>query len=413
MIRILAGNVLVHASAAIAPAIALSVLLRRVGFGEFGQVLACQTLVALFVGVSDLGCSIRGLQRIARRHHSSSLAATARSVRLFLAFRFSSSLLGGVALAAYLLVLKRGDARLLLPTIGLFFAQALTPTWALLALESAAKVALEVIVARGLWLACTVLLAYDGVTYLWLVLVLNVALLAVTARRLDRDLGARLRVTAPLSRRRFARAFRANVGFSLSRLTANVYQAAPLLVLSHAATSVATGVYATIETIHKVFATASHPITDALFGRTSRTGSARTFVQYGIPLLLLIWLAVGVIATQAGLVLSIVGGGKAAGAAPELRLILVATVLSVTSIFVGYPLAGGLGHTAAVNRTTFISPVVLLGALALTWWLSRDVLFAAIVALICAEVVVLALRLAVVRHAIRATRTAALGSETA
>jgi PST family polysaccharide transporter len=412
VIRILTGNVLVHASAAIAPAIALSVLLRRVGFGEFGAVLACQTLVALLVGVSDLGCSIRGLQRVAKRHHSSSVEATRRGARLYLSFRFSSALIGGAFLVGYLLAFKRGDLHLVLPTLILFFAQALTPTWALLALESMAKITVEVVVARALWLGMTVAFVRQGVLYLWLVAALNVALLWITARRLRRDLGG-IAITSPMRWRQFVRTFRANAGFSLSRLAVNFYQAAPLLILSNFAAAATTGAYAAVETIHKVFNTASFPITDALFGRTSRTQSAAAFVRYGVPLLFAIYAAIALVATQAPWVLSVIGGANTAGAAPQLRLMLVATALSVTSIFVGYPLAGGLGHTLAVNRTTFASPFVLIGALA-TWFLAtRDLLTSGIVSLICTEAAVLVLRLRVVRFAFRSTRRGALvGEET-
>jgi PST family polysaccharide transporter len=412
VIRILTGNVLVHASAAIAPAIALSVLLRRVGFGEFGQVLACQTLVALLVGVSDLGCSIRGLQRVAKRHHSGSLDATRRSARFYLSFRYSSALIGGAALVGYLLVFRRGDLHLFLPTLVLFFAQALTPTWALLALESMAKITLRVVLARALWLGLTVTFVRQGVVYLWLVAVLNAALLYISVRRLHRDLGI-LAIASPMSWRLFVRTVRANAGFSLSRVAVNLYQAAPLLILSNVASAATTGAYGTVEAVHKVFNTACFPITDALFGRTSRTRSARAFMYYGVPLLLAIYVAIAFVATQAPWVLSVVGGGKAAGAAPQLRLMLVATLLSVTSIFVGYPLAGGLGHAMAVNRTTFVSPFVLTGALAISYLATRDFLFSAIVALICTEAAVLALRLGVVRNAVRSLRGGALVGEEA
>lgn len=411
MIRILASNVLIHASGAIAPAVALSILLRRVGFAEFGQVLACQTLVALFVGVSDLGCSILGLQRVAERHHARGAASTRHAVRLFLAFRSSSALAGGAALLAYLVAFRRDSPALLVPTLALFACQALTPTWALLALEATGRMAGRVVVARAAWLAATLALARGGVGYLWLVLALNAALLVVTTRALEGALDGRVAFARPMSPRRFGRAVRATVSFSLSRVSVNVYQAAPLLLLSHLGSSVATGVYATIETIHKVFATASHPVTEALFGRTARTRSAATFVRYGVPLLLALYAAMAAVAVGAGPILSVLGGGRAAGAAPQLRLILVATALSVTSLFVGYPLAGGLGRIEAVNRTTFVSPFVLLGAAAATYAVTGDALYSAIVSLICAEGAVLALRVGIVRSAFRAPRLGALQGE--
>ena len=63
-----------------------------------------------------------------------------------MSFRFSSSLLGGAALAAYLLAFQRDKPALILPSLGLFVCQALTPTWALLALEITERVALQVCV---------------------------------------------------------------------------------------------------------------------------------------------------------------------------------------------------------------------------------------------------------------------------
>jgi PST family polysaccharide transporter len=401
MVRVLASNVVIHASGAIAPAVALSALLRRVGFGEFGAVLACQTLVSLFVGVSDLGCSLLGLQRVARRHHCASAAATLRGVRLFSRIRFTSTLVFSALLVAYMAVFKRDQPALILPAVGLFFAQGLTPTWALLALEATHRNALHVVLSRTVWVALAVAFVHRGVTYLWLILLLNSALLFFTVRCVEKTLGARIHLVQTLRAWRFYAAVRATVGFSASRIGVNVYQAAPLLILSHIGSSMATGIYATIETLHKVYVTATHPVTDALFGRTARVRSAQPFVRYGVPLLGLFLVSLVIVGIEADRVLAVIGGGRAAGAAPQLRLILVATSLSVISVFVGYPLAGGMGRVDAVNRTTLVSPFVLFLTLCITFVWTRDALRSAIVALIVTEASILALRLAVVRAIFR------------
>jgi polysaccharide transporter, PST family len=403
MLSVMASNLVIHASAAIAPAVAMSVLLRRVGFAEFGSVLAIQTLVALFVGISDLGCSILGLQRIAKRHHSSTPAAASRAVRLFAAMRLTSALTFGALLVAYMLVFKQDDLLLVIPAVGLFFAQALTPTWALLALEATRRNAPRVVLARVVWVVIAAAFVRHGLTYLCLVAVLNLVILHYTRRSVVEALGVAVSFHEALSVRRFARTVRATAGFSLSRVAVNLYQTAPLLIVSHAAPAVVAGMYATIETVHKLFVTATYPLTDALFSRTARTRSLRPFMRYGLPLLALFLAGIVVCALSAETVLSVVGGGRALAAAPSLRLMMIASAAAVTSVFMGYPLAGALGHVHAVNRTTLVGPIVLAGVFAIGFAAQLDTLRVAVTAVFVAELTVVLYRVAIAKRTLRSS----------
>lgn len=141
-----------------------------------------------------------------------------------------------------------------------------------------------------------------------------------------------------------------------------------VFVLGLVATPAALAVYAAAEQLYRAIRSLYYPIADALMPYMKRSNDLRSFRRLAAAVCggTVVGVSVGI--ALAPWLIRLLFGENYAGAERILRILLLALLVCVPSILVGYPLLGAMGHGRQYNRIVVLAAVASVSSLGLMWY---------------------------------------------
>lgn len=375
----------------VAPLLVMLYLTRVLGVALYGVVAFSIGVVSLSFVLADLGFMLSATERIARRRHRR--AYVERLAGAVLALKFAAAALISLVFALFAVSSPDYEAHrgLLLLTVLPILTQALMPTWLFQGIERMHWVTVVVVCSRLGFLAGVVGFVREPDAY-ELVPLLNagaqsVALVAAFA--LCRREGYRIRLPDVAYCRH---ALRMTLGFLGSRLAVATYMNSGTVLLGALGETTAVAVYSVAEQGYRVLQNAVAPVVTAVYPYLARVANLALLAKLTTATLAAAVVVAGASHYLAPPAIDLLFGTQWRPATAVFDLFLLAFPIHVLTVFAGYPLAAALGAVSIANRSVVAGALVFPIAIAIASWLGTLDPQAVVLAMLAAEIAVLALR---------------------
>lgn len=333
-----------------APFLALGHLLNVLGLELYGIVAFGIAIIQLATLVSDAGLTLAATQK----------ASTLREKPKFLS-RLMGGVLGvkiGLALALSIIIVcfaliseRYAPYQLMLLLVpGPILLIALHPTWLFLGLEKSPVLALVTILGKAVFLGMLFLSVRSPETYFMVPVadaVGNLVIVVVSYWYLRRH-GIHMRIP---SWRDITFMFRLSFGFFMSRLAVASYQNTAVLVLGLFVSPAMVAIFSISDQIYRAMQQIFGPLAQAMYPYMAREKDLSLFYKILMGVVC-VAIAASVSAMYLGpYILTFLGVVDPSEVMTVLRILLIALVFQVLSMFTGYPLYVILGRLEIANRS--------------------------------------------------------------
>jgi PST family polysaccharide transporter len=236
--------------------------------------------------------------------------------------------------------------------------------WLFQGIEQSGRVFFYSLLARVLHVTLVVTIVGGPQDYLWVPIAHGIAQLVAAGVCIAMFSVVGYRIARPVAGEVGA-LLRAASGYFWARVAGANFGYMGVFVLGLVVAPMQLAVYAASEQLYRAIQALYHPLSDALIPYMRQRRDVRTFrIIFGAVAGVTLIGTVGsfVFAPQ---LIELLFGTKFADAVPILRIFLAVVPICVSSILIGYPLLGSLGHGETVNRIVIRVALAFMAALGL------------------------------------------------
>lgn len=384
------------------PLLLIPYLTRVLGLEVYGIYAFGMAIYLIGLLVIDYGFPRHAVYEIAE--HKSDRALIGSLLGNMLAIKLMLFAVFTAVLTAFLLITERyAEHRLflLLTALPLLGATLQFP-WFFQGIEQSGRIFRYSAFARFVYLLLVVAMVGGPQDYLWVPIGHGIAQLLGAAMCVTMIGTVGYRISRP-SRAVVSKLLRDAAGYFWARIAGANFGYMGVFVLGLVVAPAQLAVYAASEQLYRAIQSLYYPLSDALIPYMRRLRDLRTFQRIFGVVAVATLAGVAVAFALAPQVIGLLFGDGFADAIPILRIFLAGIPICVSSILIGYPLLGSLGHGEEVNRIVVRVSLAFMGVLALMALTGTISTIAVAVSIVLGELVIFG---ALTRMALRVWRAA-------
>ena len=345
------------------PLILIPYLARVLGVDLFGVYAFGMSLYLIGMILIDYGFPVHGLYSIAE--HRDDPERVSRLLGSMLAIKLGLFALLTAVLGVYVYFNRQfADHRVFLLLMALpVFGGALQFRWVFQAVEQSGAIVRYLTIGRVVQVALVVALVSGPADYLWVPIIHGASMILSGALCIYMIRGLGYRFAWPSWAD-----IRDQLRGAWSYFLANVADAqlgfVGIFSLSLVATPAALAVYAVAEQLYRALRSLCHPLIDALMPYMKRSSDTRVFRKVCVAVFGLTAVGVFVGILLAPFIMHLLFGVKYAAATPILQILLLALLVYVPAMMIGYPLLASWGHGAQVSHIAVVAGFASIAILA-------------------------------------------------
>lgn len=338
------------------PLITLPYLVRILGVEKYGLVMFSQSLIMFFMIFVDYGFNLSATREIAVNRESkekvTEIYSSVITIKVFLV------LLSFFILLAMVFSIERftADAKLYLLTFLMVIGHAFFPLWYFQGMEKMRYITIINILSRVLFTAAIFLIVRHEDDYLLVPLFNGLGVCAGSVYALwiiRKDFNQKIvlqKFDSVLIH------FKDSTQFFLSRASVSLYTAANVLVLGLTTNNTAVGHYSIAEKLFQAIKSLYGPIAQALYPYVAREKNLSVYKKIFIYAVLLNVFGTLILAYFDEFIFRLLFSDNAGQESLEIfNIFLVANLVVVPSILLGYPLLAALGYANHANNSVFLA----------------------------------------------------------
>ena len=349
------------------PLILIPFLARALGVEQFGVYAFGMSIYLIGLLIIDYGFPVHGLYSVAEHRDDPERVGVLLGSMLAIKLGLFAVLAAALGMFVWFSD-KYADHRLFLMLMMLpLLGAALQFRWVFQAVEQSGKIFQYTVVGRVLHVGLVIALVASPQDYLWVpighgaAMILAGLMCIVMMRRLGYGLrmpgwGDIVEQLRGASSYFWANVASAHLGFM------------GVFMLGLVVAPAALAVYSVAEQLYRAIRSVYYPIADALMPFMKRSNDTRMFRRISIVVLGGTAAGVALGIALAPWLIRLLFGEQYVGADRILQILLLALLVCVPSILIGYPLLGSNGYGSQVNRIVVLSAVASAPILGLMWY---------------------------------------------
>lgn len=347
------------------PLLTLPYLVRVLGVEKYGLVMFAQSLIVFFNILVDYGFNLSATREVSvNRDNKEKITEIFSSVMTIKLLLLTASLL---LLTIVVFSFERfyADKELYFITFTLVLGQALFPIWYFQGLERMKYITLINILSRVIFTVAIFIFIHEESDYILVPLLngLGVITGGIYALYLIRKSFNQKFVIQNLTT--LKRHFKDSTDFFLSRVSVSIYTSANAFVLGMFTNNTMVGYYSIAEKLYQAIQGLYGPITQALYPYVAKERNIALFKKIFYSVIALNIAGVAFLFVFGESIFSLLFTHKIGEESINVfHVFLLANLVAVPSILIGYPLLGALGFTRFANNSVMLASAYhLLGLL--------------------------------------------------
>lgn len=383
----------------ILPLLTMPYLVRVLGVGRYGKVMFAQAFVMYFVVLVDYGFTLSATREVSiHRDDKEKLTQIYSSVMII------KAVLIAVSFCILLLVVFsfdkfRCDWKLHFFTFGLVIGQALFPVWYFQGVERMKYITIINILSKVIFTILIFVVIRTPEDYFFVPVVNSLGMIVAALLSLwiiHKQFG---QIFAFQKIAIIVGHFKESTQFFLSRVSLSLYTASNVFVLGLILNTTMVGYYSIAETLYKGLQSLYSPIVTTLYPYVAKQKNISLFKK------IFTFTVIGNVAVIAILAISaktlfalLFGVGYTLSSVYVFYILLIASLVVVPSIMMGYPFLAALGHPNEANRSIIIGSTAHLIGLCLLVILDALTIFTVSCMVVVTESIVISLRIYSIRR---------------
>ncbi|WP_153798254.1 oligosaccharide flippase family protein [Foetidibacter luteolus] len=344
------------------PLVTVPYLFRTLNVEKYGLINFSAAFIQYFIVFTDFGYNLSATKLIAEAKDDEAMRS-----RIFSRIMASKLLLLLVGIIFLLIIItvsdKFGSDKLVyIFSFGMVVGNTLFPVWFFMGMEKMKFITAITIVTRVLSVAPIFLFVTTSNDYL-LVPVINStgAVISGIAGLVIAKRIFKISFYLP-SFKEITESLKDSSQYFVSRVSVSLYTISNSFTLGLFGSNTIVGYYAAAEKLFTALQSAYVPVNNSIYPYMAKTKNVTLFKKIFWGITVLNSAGILILLFQTEEVLRLIYKTTETPSADALRILLVACIIIVPSILLGYPLLGTLGYTKAANRSVIMSSVLhLLG----------------------------------------------------
>ncbi len=377
----------------ILPLITVPYLFRVLNVEKYGLVNFSNAFIQYFIVFTDFGYNLSATRLIAEKRDDPE--ERSKIFNRVICSKMLLLLFGFIILISLTFTFDKfsENKTLYLFTYGMVMGNVLFPVWFFLGMEKMKFITVITVITRVLSLAPIFLLVKNTGDYI-LVPVINsggTILSGIISLVIVKRIFKIRYALPPLNE--IILSLKDSAQFFISRVSVSVYTVSNTFVLGFFGTNVMAGYYSAAEKLFIALQSAYYPLTNTLYPYMTKTKNVRVFKKIFFYAALLNIIIIGALIADTKDVIYIIYKIKDIQSAIVLKFLLIACLMIVPSLMLGYPFLGAMGYSKYTNNSVIISSLFHLTGLC-TLVISNNLsVYSVACMVIFTETVVLTIRL--------------------
>ena len=385
---------LVQISNYVAPLIVLSVLTSTLSVEKYSILAFVLATVSLATVVTDFGFNISAVARVSQaRQNVRILSTTLTSVLLCKFALFSCLVLLASILIKYFPVFIGISEEIIAASL-LVFANVLLPIWFFQGLEKMWLVSFVLVTSKLLGLTY-VIFAVDDTTRVASILIAY-GVCSLMAASLAWIILFKMGFRAKFSLRHLLLTWRGSIDYFLSRAASAIYTVANGFLLGSFGSIETVGAYSIAEQVYRALQGAFMPVYQSLYPFMAREKEFKTFYASLIAVLIVFMLVVPLAYFLYPAFVTYVSTPEYLSSVPVFNIMLIMLAVNLVSSLFGFPFLVAIGKSYVANSSIFFGFFIYCCLIFFLWTVEELTAENLIVASLCAETIILLIRLAFV-----------------
>lgn len=383
----------------ILPLITLPYLVRVLGVEKYGLVMFAQSFIVFFNILVDYGFNLSATREIAvNRGDNKKITEIYSSVMIIKMMMLALSF---IALCVFTLSFKRlaSDAELYLLSFLMVVGQAIFPIWYFQGMEKMKYITIINILSRILFTAAIFIFVNQEGDYLYVPVLngLGACLGGIYALWLIKsNFNQKFEIQNFIILKKH---FKDSTEFFLSRVSVSIYTSANAFILGLFTNNTMVGYYSIAEKLYQAMQGLYGPINQALYPYVAKEKNINLFKKIFYSAVVINMVGVGFLLFFGESILSILFTQKVGSESVAVfYILLVANLITVPSILLGYPFLAALGFAKHANYSVITGSMIHLIGLALLILLNSVTIFNVALMVVITQATVLIYRVFWVYH---------------
>ena len=351
----------------ILPLLTLPYLVRVLGVEKFGLISFATATMSYLLVLSDFGFNLSATREISiHRDDPQKIGEVFSAVMLIKLMLVAVGLLALVILV-FSVEKFRQDALVYLFSFGTVIGQAIFPIWFFQGMERMKYITYVNILAKVLFTAAIFVFVHKKEDYLLVPVLTSLGYIVAGSWSLllvKRNFGIRMRRVSANVLRYY---FKDSSQYFISRVSVSIYTSSNAFVLGLLTNNTTVGIYVMAEKLYMAFQSAYQPLMTVIYPYVAKQKRIDVFKKIFTVVTAVNTLGIGILLLVTAQLLALIFGKSVDPATNDvLRVLLLAAVIVVPSILMGYPFLGALGHAKHANLSVIYGAVLhffLLGML--------------------------------------------------
>lgn len=380
------------------PLLTLPYLVRVLGVEKYGLVMFAQSLIMFFNILVDYGFNLSATREVSvNRDNKEKITEIFSSVMTIKLLLLTVSLLF-LTIIVFSFERFYADKELYFITFTLVLGQALFPIWYFQGLERMKYITLINVFSRIIFTAAIFIFIHEESDYILVPLLNGLGVITGSFYALyliKKSFNQRFVIQNFTTLKRH---FKDSTDFFLSRVSVSIYTSANAFVLGLFTNNIMVGYYSIAEKLYQAIQGLYGPITQALYPYVAKERNIILFKKIFYSVVLLNFLGVFILFLFGSFIFSILFTQEIAIETINVfHILLVANLITVPSILLGYPFLAALGFTNHANNSVIAGSMLHLTGLIMLTSLSLVTIYNVAFMVVITELAVLIYRVFWVR----------------
>lgn len=340
------------------PLLTLPYLVRVLGVEKYGLVMFAQSLIMFFNILVDYGFNLSATREVSvNRDNKEKITEIFSSVMTIKLILLTASLL---LLTIVVFSFERfyADKELYFITFTLVLGQALFPIWYFQGLEKMKYITLINILSRVIFTAAIFIFIHEENDYILVPLLNGLGVITGSFYALYLIKKSFNQKFVVQNFKTLKQHFKDSTDFFLSRVSVSIYTSANAFVLGLFTNNTMVGYYSIAEKVYQAIQGLYGPIAQALYPYVAKERNIALFKKIFYSVILLNTLGVSILFLFDDFIFSILFTEKVGVESIRVfRIFLLANLITVPSILIGYPFLAALGFTKPANNSVICASI--------------------------------------------------------